>query len=272
MLHKERWKGNHPMEAKSEQTIARQSRVLEVRLAENQYEIERALSLRYDVFNLEMGEGLPQSAATRKDRDEYDLHCDHLIVVDKTNEDKIVGTYRILTRAKARQGIGFYSENQFDITSIYSLSDEIAEVGRSCVHPSYRDGSVISLLWQGLAEFMIKNDVRYLMGCGSIHSTDAEVASLSYAYLKAKDSIAPEEFRVFPNPDFILKDFNPNFHIEDPKLVAKHIPPLIKGYIRLGAKICGVPALDSVFGTTDVFILFDRSEITERYAKHYLGK
>ncbi len=265
-------KGSQPMKAKTTTPILnRKERVLEVRLAGNQLEIERALALRYDVFNLEMGEGLPQSAATRKDRDEYDLHCNHLIVIDKSNEEKIVGTYRILTRQMAKKGIGFYSENQFDITSIYNLPDEIAEVGRSCVHPDYRDGSVISLLWQGLAEFMIKQDVRYLMGCGSIHSTDPEIASQSFAFLKAKEAISPDEFRVYPNPDFILPGFNPDYTIEDLKAITKNIPPLLKGYIRLGAKICGVPALDSVFGTTDVFILFDRKEITERYAKHYMG-
>jgi putative hemolysin len=264
-------KGSFSMKESSSPVLNKKERVLEVRLAQNQLEIERALALRYDVFNLEMGEGLPQSSATRKDRDEYDLYCNHLIVIDKSNQEKIVGTYRILTRKMAKEGIGFYSENQFDITSIYNLPDEIAEVGRSCVHPDYRDGSVISLLWQGLAEFMIKHDVRYLMGCGSIHSTDSDVASQSFAFLKEKDAIAPEEFRVYPNPDFILPGFVSDFKIDDLKAVTKNIPPLLKGYIRIGAKICGIPALDSVFGTTDVFILFDRKEITERYAKHYMG-
>lgn len=259
------------MSMQKTQTGIKTERLLEVKIAENQLEIERALALRYDVFNLEMGEGLPQSSATRKDRDEYDTFCQHLVVIDKANENKTVGTYRILTRKNAKEGIGFYSENEFDITSIYNLTDEIAEVGRSCVHPEYRDGSVISLLWQGLAEFMIREDVRYLMGCGSIHSTESKVASESYAFLKAKDAIADEKFRVFPNPDFVLPGFDSELYIEDVKSITKNIPPLIKGYLRLGAKICGFPALDSVFGTTDVFILFDRNEIAQRYAKHYMA-
>ncbi|MBE8427083.1 GNAT family N-acetyltransferase, partial [Leptospira borgpetersenii serovar Tarassovi] len=124
-------------------------RKLEVRIAENQLEIERTLALRYEVFNLELGEGLPQSAATRKDRDEYDLFCDHLIVIDKNRENKIVGTYRILRRSVAKQNLGFYSDNEFDITKIYEFDAETAEIGRSCVHPEYRDGSVISMLWAG---------------------------------------------------------------------------------------------------------------------------
>lgn len=265
-------KRNAPMQTNSNSIVNKKERVLEVRLAENQLEIERALALRYDVFNLEMGEGLPQSSSTRKDRDEYDLYCNHLIVTDKMNEGKIVGTYRILTRKMAKEGIGFYSETEFDITAIYNLTDEIAEVGRSCVHRDYRDGSVISLLWQGLAEFMIKQNVRYLMGCGSIHSTDAHVASQSYAFLKEKQAIAPEAFRVFPNPDFMIPGFDPDYSIPDMKAISKNIPPLLKGYLRVGAKICGIPALDSLFGTMDVFILFDRKELTDRYAKHYMSE
>jgi len=122
------------------QPAEKKERRLTVRIAENQLEIERALALRYDVFNLELGEGLPESAATRKDRDEYDYFCEHLIVIDKANGDQIVGTYRILKRSVAEKNIGFYSENEFDISNIYKLNDEAAEIGRSCVHPDYRDG------------------------------------------------------------------------------------------------------------------------------------
>ncbi|NCN11527.1 MAG: GNAT family N-acetyltransferase [Leptospira sp.] len=245
------------------------NRKLTVRIAENQLEIERALALRYDVFNLELGEGLPQSASTRKDRDEYDLYCDHLIVVDEANQNQIVGTYRILKRSVAREHIGFYSENEFDITNIYNLEEEVAEIGRSCVHPQYRDGTVITMLWSGLADYMIKENVRYLMGCGSIHSTDSFMASQVYAFLKEKEALSDERFRVYPNPDFMIPGFNENLEVEDLKVLTKSIPPLIKGYIRIGSKICGAPALDKVFGTVDVFILFDRSLIAEKYGKHY---
>lgn len=245
------------------------NRKLTVRIAENQLEIERALALRYDVFNLELCEGLPQSSSTRKDRDEYDLYCDHLIVVDEAAKNQIVGTYRILRRSIAKENIGFYSENEFDITNIYKLEEEVAEVGRSCVHPNYRDGSVITMLWSGLADYMVAKNVRYLMGCGSIHSTDAVMASEAYAFLKEKDALADERFRVYPNPDYIIPGFNENYIINDLKALTKTIPALIKGYIRVGSKICGVPALDSVFGTVDVFILFDRNLITEKYGKHY---
>ncbi len=254
------------------QPAEKKERKLTVRIAENQLEIERALALRYDVFNLELGEGLPESAATRKDRDEYDYFCDHLIVIDKANGDQIVGTYRILKRSVAEKNIGFYSENEFDISNIYKLNDEAAEIGRSCVHPDYRDGSVITMLWSGLAEYMVTQNVRYLMGCGSVHSTDPQLASEVYAFLKEKDAITPEEFRVYPKPGYEIPGFDPDMVVEDSKALAKKIPPLIKGYIRAGSKICGYPALDKVFGTTDVFIFFDRENITEKYGKHYLSE
>lgn len=257
------------MSTKLLQPTKKAEKKLTVRIAENQLEIERALALRYEVFNLELGEGLPQSASTRKDRDEYDYFCDHLIVLDENNENKIVGTYRILKRSVAKQNIGFYSETEFDITRIYELEDEVAEIGRSCVHPDYRDGSVITMLWAGLADYMISQNVRYLMGCGSIHSVDARMASEVYAFLKAKDALTEEKFRVFPKAGYHVPGFDPNLEVEDLKALTKNIPPLIKGYLRAGSKICGVPALDSVFGTVDVFILFDRKLITEKYGKHY---
>ncbi|MCE9499406.1 MAG: GNAT family N-acetyltransferase [Leptospira sp.] len=245
-------------------------RKLEVRLAENQFEIEQTLALRYNVFNLEMGEGLPQSSSTRKDRDEYDFYCEHLIVMDKARDNMIVGTYRILNRKTAKKNIGFYSETEFDLSKLYELEDEVAEVGRSCVHPEYRDGSVITLLWAGLGEYMMQNNVRYLMGCGSIHSTDPVMASEVYAFLREKDGLAETKFEVMPLDINKIENFDTNFAINDIKETTKKIPPLVKGYLRVGAKICGTPALDRVFGTTDLFVLFDRNEIDKRYGEKFL--
>lgn len=244
-------------------------RQLEVRLAEDQYEIEMALALRYSVFNLEMGEGLPQSRATQKDRDEYDYYCDHLIVLDKSDNNKIVGTYRILKGTVAKENIGFYSETEFDLSKMYSYADEVAEVGRSCVHKDYRGGSVISLLWAGFSEYLTTHNIRYLMGCGSIHSTDAKVASEIYAYLREKGQLAGEKFYFEPYKTHQVPGFDPNYQISDLKAVGRTLPPLIKGYLRLGAKICGLPALDPIFGTIDIFVLFDGNNIVEKYAKHY---
>ncbi|MCC6274864.1 MAG: GNAT family N-acetyltransferase [Leptospiraceae bacterium] len=246
-------------------------RKLEVRLAENQLEIERTLSLRYSVFNEELGEGLAISRATQKDRDEYDYFCDHLVVVDKSQNNAVVGTYRILKRSTARENIGFYSETEFDLTDLYFLEDEVAEVGRSCVHPDYRDGSVISLLWAGLGEYMTENRIRYFMGCGSVHSTDVKSAMEAYAFMKSKDGILTDDrIRIKPRDTHRIHGFDPNYIISDMAAISKNIPPLLKGYLRLGAKVSGVPAIDLEFGTTDFFVFFDAKKINEKYASKFL--
>ena len=247
-------------------------RHLEVRLAQNQLEIEQTLSLRYNIFNLELEQGLPESHANQKDRDEYDLYCDHLIVVDKGADDRIVGTYRLLRGAVAREHAGFYSETEFNLDGIYDLKHEVAEIGRSCVHPDYRDGSVITHLWIGLAMYMKEFDVWYLMGCGSVHTSEAQKASLISAWLREKGALADLRFSASPRSNYRLPGFDPNVTIDDPKAVAKEIPPLVKGYIRAGSKIVGTPAYDAVFRTTDFFITFDRHEIDQRYGRHYFGK
>ncbi|MBL8020059.1 MAG: GNAT family N-acetyltransferase [Leptospirales bacterium] len=248
---------------------SRKTRQLEVRIAQNQLEIEQALTLRYNVFNKELGEGLARSQSTGKDRDDFDLYCEHLIVIDKATSE-VVGTYRILSKSRALQHVGFYSETEFDLTNIYRVSDEMAEVGRSCVHPDYRDGSVITLLWNGLAEYILKNNVRYLMGCGSLHSTDANEVNEVYAYLRDQNHLVDEALRVQPRSSHVHPEFREISLNSDIKAVTKRLPPLIKGYLRIGARIGGKPALDREFGTTDLFIFFDAESVTQRYGKRFL--
>ena len=246
------------------------SRQLKVRLAQNQFEIEKTLSLRYDIFNLEMQQGLPESHATRKDRDKYDLYCDHLIVVDEARDGMIVGTYRVLRSSVARKHEGFYSEGEFSLRGIYDLKDEVVEIGRSCVHPDYRDGSVISNLWIGLGMYLRDFNARYLCGCGSVHSHDVDSANRIYAYLREKNYLVDPGFEAIPHPEFRMDGFRTDLALDDLKATGKSMPPLIKGYMRAGARITGEPAYDSVFGTTDFFIIFDASEVDERYGRHYL--
>lgn len=242
---------------------------LEVKIAENQLEIEKALQLRYNIFNEELNEGLPESRETKKDRDEYDFYCDHLIVLNKTT-DEVVGTYRILRASIAKKFIGFYSENEFDLSNLYLLKDEVAEIGRSCVKKEYRDGSVISLLWRGIANYIKEHKIRYLMGCGSFHTNDNVVISEAYAYFKIKNYLVDESLRVKPRRDKIVKGFRNDLVIENPREVSRKIPPLIYSYLMVGAKIGGEPASDEIFGTTDFFIFFDVNKISERYATRYL--
>lgn len=253
------------------QNVALKERHLTVRLAQNQFEIEQTLSLRYDVFNRELGEGLAASSATCKDRDDYDLYCEHLIVTDEAAEDRVVGTYRLLRGSVARKTIGFYSENEFDLSRVYGLKGEAAEVGRSCVHSEYRDGSVIGLLWQGLGWYVKEHNIRYLMGCGSIHDTSPRVASEAFAWFREKGHLVDPELRVWPRSDHRLADFDPTHRPDDMKAAMWQVPGLLHGYTRVGAKIGGEPALDAEFGTTDFFVFFDSQRIAERYEKRYLG-
>lgn len=252
--------------------LIEESQKLQVRLAENQSEIEETLSLRYQIFNVEMGEGLAESSLTGKDRDEFDRYCDHLVVLDPLRADgeRIVGTYRLLRRSVARAGIGFYSEREFDLSGLDGLEEEVAEMGRSCVHEDYRDGSALGMLWAGLAEYVKKHRIRYLMGCGSIHTTDADEISLIYAWLKAKNHLVEDFLRVRPREDFRMERFDPDLEIKDMRDATRSIPGLIRSYLMAGARIGGDPALDYEFNVTDFFLFFDSQKIEERYGKHYL--
>lgn len=256
----------------SHSIMPKTERKLKVRLAENQLEIEQTLALRYEVFNLEMNEGLVSSRQTGKDRDEYDLYCDHLIVIDENRNNMIVGTYRLLRESVARANIGFYSENEFNLDPLYHLDGEVAEIGRSCVHKDYRDGSVISMLWIGLGMYMREFNVRYLSGCASLHTTDPVEASEIYACMKAKDMLAGPEFQVTPLDSHVLEGFDPDAELKDVKASYKKMPALLKGYVRAGSRFCSMPALDREFGTIDFYIIFDRTEVDKRYGRHYIEK
>lgn len=236
-----------------------------VKIADNQSELDQAFSLRYDVFNQELNSGLPQSSATRKDQDNYDALCEHLIV-KHSSEDRVIGTYRILNRNVAKQNFGFYSEQEFNLDQIYTIPEGVAEVGRSCVHQNYRGGTAISLLWSGLAKYMKINSTRYLIGSGSIHSTDQTVAEQIYAWLRDKNALSSNELTIKP---ISSKSFS-NFDLKaNPPNTLAHVPPLIKGYLRLGAKYGGIPALDAEFGTTDFFVFFDYNQVNLKYGNHY---
>ena len=231
---------------------------LEVSLAHTPQEILEAQKLRYRIFAGEMGANLP----TRQpgvDHDIYDPYCEHLIVRDQ-NTAEIVGTYRILSPANARQ-VGYYSENEFDLTRLQHLRPRLVEIGRSCVHPDYRSGATISLLWAGLAHYMQENQYDYLMGCASISMADGGHLAASL-YNRLADHQGPPEYRVFPRCPLPLAALRND--------VPGDTPPLIKGYLRAGAWICGAPAWDPDFNTADLPILLPMNRVSNRYAKHYL--
>ncbi len=234
---------------------------LQVALAATESEILEAQKLRWRVFADELGARLP-SRTPGVDRDFYDPWCDHLIVRDEVN-GRIVGTYRILPPQAARQVGSYYSENEFDLTRFNLLRPRIVEVGRSCIDPDYRTGATIALLWSGLARYMRQNGHEYLMGCASIGMADGGHNAVGI-YQALDAHLAPPEYRVFPRHplplDRIAAAQNPE------------VPPLIKGYLRAGAWICGEPAWDPDFNTADLLLLLPMSRVDSRYSKHFVAR
>ena len=229
-------------------------------LARTVAEVTEAQRIRYKVFAEEMGAKLP-SAGTGLDIDRFDEFCDHLLVRDHGN-DKVVGTYRILPPAQAYVAGGYYSETEFDLSRLMHLRDRMMEVGRSCVHPDYRDGATITQLWSGLADYIGKNGYEYMIGCASISMSDGGHYAASVYNKVHKLHAAPAEYRVFPHCRLPLESLNQNLDVI--------VPPLIKGYLRLGAYVAGEPAWDPDFNCADLFILMPVSRMNARYAKHFM--
>ena len=233
-----------------------------VSMARTESEVQEAQRLRYKVFAEEMGARLV-SAYEGIDRDIFDPYCDHLLVRDN-NDNKVIGTYRILPPDRARTICGFYSDTEFDLTRLHHLRGRMVEVGRSCVHMNYRDGATIAQLWGGLADYMAKHQHEYLIGCASISMSDGgHYAASVYKKLNQLHS-APVEYRVFPRCRLPLEALDSTLDVS--------IPPLIKGYLRLGAYIGGEPAWDADFNTADLFILLPMSRLSLKYAQRFMGK
>lgn len=245
-----------------QQATARKTRNLHVGLANSETEILEAQKLRYRVFADEMGARLP-TRSPGVDRDLYDPFCEHLIVRDE-DAGRIVGTYRILSPSAARRVGGYYSENEFDLTRLQHLRGQLVEIGRSCIDADYRSGAVIALLWSGLARYMQENGYEYLIGCASVSMADGGHAAASL-YNRLKDEhLCPLEYRVFPRTPLPLQALRQDIEADT--------PPLIKGYLRAGAWICGEPAWDPDFNTADLPVLLPVSRLDARYAKHFMGR
>ena len=236
----------------------RERRQLSVGLAVSEREIHEAKKLRYRVFADEMGARLP-TKTPGVDHDFYDPYCEHLVARDEQSGE-IVGTYRILTPEAARRVGGYYTEDEFDLTRLLHLRPYMVEIGRSCVHPDFRTGATITLLWSGLANFMMARKYRFLTGCASVSMADGGHNAVAL-YDRLQDHLAPLEFRVFPRHALPLDELRQDLSPE--------IPPLIKGYLRAGAWICGEPAWDPDFNTADLPILLPMDRVDTRYAKHF---
>jgi L-ornithine Nalpha-acyltransferase len=237
----------------------------QVTIATDSAEIEEAQRLRFEVFNLELNKGLKSSYEKGLDVDEFDSYCEHLIVRDLRSGD-VVGTYRLMRGAQARRHIGFYSEKEFDLTRIKKLDGELMELGRSCARKDFRDRALIPLMWEAIAEQVCAYNVRYLFGCGSLYSTDSREVSAMFSMLK-RSYYAADSYRVLPIEKCRFDGLIDDPAISDEQALFQKLPSLIKGYLRIGAQVCGPPGLDAEFGTADFFLLLDFGSLKEEYLK-----
>lgn len=234
---------------------------LAVGLAKDASEVREAQRLRYRVFTTELGARL-RGAHQCLDLDLYDPHCEHLIVRDH-GTGEVVGTYRMLTADAARRIGGFYCDDEFDLARLGPLRGRILEAGRACVHPDYRNGHTIALLWHGLARFIERSGAQYVIGCASIPAHDGGHAAASIHARIRRDHVAPLEYRVYPWRPLPLRTLQADL----PCL----LPPLVKAYLRLGAWICGDPAFDPEFNTADLLVLLPMTRIEDRYVRRFMA-
>jgi putative hemolysin len=233
--------------------------------AKHQDEVRAAQRLRFDVFAGEMGARLNTPIAGH-DVDLFDNYCEHLLVRDQATQ-QVIGTYRVLTPVQAKRVGSTYSDTEFDLTRLRSMRERMVELGRSCVHPDHRHGGVIMALWGALAEFMTRNQLDTMIGCASIpmlHNgvVSGDVAASIWRQLQASH-LAPIEFHVRPRLPLPVEQLDSSLQVE--------APALIKGYLRLGAKVLGAPAWDPDFNSADLPMLMRIADLPSRYRKHFLG-
>lgn len=235
---------------------------LRVAFARSAAELRAAQCLRHEVFAGEMGARL-HNQIPGLDHDHLDAHCHHLLVWD-TLTAEVIGCTRILTEEGARQAGGFYSQSEFEVDPVLALPGRFAEIGRTCVHRDYRNGATITALWSGIAGLVAEQRIDFLIGCASIPlGEDGAMAQVIFSEL-AQRYLSSEDRRVrpripLPRRDVVARDDYP-------------LPPLLKAYLRIGARICGEPFLDEEFQVADVFVLVSTRQLARRYARHFLER
>lgn len=250
---------------------------LELKLAKNSYDIEAAQKLRYRVFYEEMGANpSPQVKRLRLDHDEFDDGADHLLVTDRRLRNNlsgggrhpVIGTYRLLQRAHLDPSQSFYTANEFDISKILSFPGKILELGRSCVDINYRNRVTLQLLWQGIAAYVFSHKIDLMFGCASFPGTQPEIHQPALAYLRSQHQ-APQIIRPSALPKKYIDMASKHEAIGDEVIKINNLPPLIKGYIRVGGQVGDGAVIDSQFNTTDVCVVVKTESLPTRYRRHY---
>jgi len=256
-----------PPQRPSDFNTARGEPRLVVKWAQHLDEVRQAQRLRHDVFATEMGATLHTPLAGH-DVDDFDAHCEHLLVLDGA-QSQVIGTYRLLTPTAARRMGRLYSEQEFTFQGIDPHRDRMVELGRSCVHPDHRHGGVIMALWGALAQFMQTNQLQTMLGCASIPMWHNGMVSLSHAQ-GVWQNINPLQRVQGPEQATPLLPLPLTDSSLEPGFVsAIEMPALIKGYLRLGAKVMGPPAWDPDFNTADLPMFMNWADLHPRYAKHF---
>ncbi|WP_433429061.1 GNAT family N-acetyltransferase [Nonomuraea sp. CA-141351] len=225
-----------------------------VGMATSAADVQAAQRLRHEVFAEEMGARL-DSPVSGLDVDRFDAYCDHLLVRDGR---EVVGTYRLLPPGRADR---LYSDAEFDLANLAPLRKGLVEAGRTCVHPDHRGGAVVALMWAGIARYMVSGGHQWLAGCCSVPLDDGGAMA---AAVMERVPLGPEEYRVTPSTPWRPQDAA---HSD------RFVPPaLLRGYLRLGAWVCGAPAHDQDFGTADFFVLLSMANVNTRYLRYFLGE
>jgi putative hemolysin len=218
-----------------------------LRRATSAHDVQAAQRLRYEVFNLELQEGLATSAASGLDADPFDAVCDHLLV-EHASSGQVVGTYRMQTGTTAASALGYYCAQEFEFDVYRPLRAQVLELGRACIAKEHRNSTVLSMLWRGIAVYAKEHRARYLLGCSSLTSQNPADAAAAFAALQA--NMAPAQYQTVPCAGYHME-------MEVPATNNFKTPKLLSAYLALGAWICGPPALDRTFKTIDFLTLLD---------------
>lgn len=248
------------------------SNSLHLRLAETAEEVAAAQALRYRIFYEEMAAtATPEMAAVKRDFDEFDEYCDHLLVFDRERGEQpaaVVGTYRVMRREAAARCGRFYTAGEYNIANLLAFPGEVLELGRSCIEARYRNGTTMQLLWRGIAHYVMAHDIGLMFGCASLPGTEPASLALPLSYLY-HHHLAPPALRAWAVPErYVAMNGVPAEQIS-PRHALQMLPPLIKGYLRLGGFVGDGAVVDYDFGTTDVCVVVKTEAVTDRYYRHY---
>ena len=260
------------MAANLDRPVDVRANTLHLRLAETEEEVAAAQALRYRIFYEEMSATATVAvAAAKRDFDAFDAHCDHMVVFDEARgagPQGIIGTYRVMRREAATRCGRFYTAGEFDIANLLAYPGEVLELGRSCIEADHRNGGTMQLLWRGIAEYVLAHDIGLMFGCASLPGVETEGLALPLSYLY-HHHLAPPALRARALPErHVAMNLVMPADIS-PRRALHMLPPLVKGYLRLGGFVGDGAVVDHDFGTTDVCVVVKTESVTDRYIRHY---